>query len=420
MNNINETVKENLCSGCGACKAVCPMKCIQDIKINGSYYPQVITDKCVSCGKCLEVCPGIKYHYTDTEKKQVTCFTAQCKDKNMLMNATSGGVVTACIAQLLKNEIYQKAFVVSGYETERMYRTSEVTKETSLEKSQKSRYVAVSQEKAIAYILEHPEEKVIYVGTSCAVHGLQNALRLRKRNKDNVLIIGLFCDRTLKYSFFDYAKKIGKVTKDIQNFYFRNKKTGGYPGNICLEFADGSHMELQAKERMLVKDYFQLPRCLYCLDKLNSEADISVGDNYTGKNKLSEGTSSVIVRTSKGRESWKAVEKEFLCFQAEYEDILKAQHLEKRKEQYINNKIYDKKTGKKVETGMPSDFYFFYKDRKEPEVCVIDRIKLFCRTRKIQLSEENAYVVRWAGRVEYFCKLLHSACLRILKLLRGK
>ena len=48
------------------------------------------------------------------------------------------------------------------------------------------------------------------------------------------------------------------------------------------------------------KEYFTPERCLYCLDKLNQFADLSVGDNYTRRNAPKSGSSSVLVRTTRG------------------------------------------------------------------------------------------------------------------------
>ena len=48
------------CTGCSACYAVCPGKCIRMEKDKeGFLYPEVDEKKCISCGKCEKVCPAI-------------------------------------------------------------------------------------------------------------------------------------------------------------------------------------------------------------------------------------------------------------------------------------------------------------------------------------------------------------------------
>ena len=52
---------------------------------------------------------------------------------------------------------------------------------------------------------------------------------------------------------------------------------------------------------MKLKSFFQLNRCLFCYDKLNSFADISFGDCYIKEEKSFYGKSNVIIRTNIGK-----------------------------------------------------------------------------------------------------------------------
>ena len=46
------------CSGCEACKNVCPKHCIAMFSDNeGFKYPKVDSKKCIDCGMCERVCP---------------------------------------------------------------------------------------------------------------------------------------------------------------------------------------------------------------------------------------------------------------------------------------------------------------------------------------------------------------------------
>lgn len=47
---------EKDCCGCGACKAICPMKAIKMVERNGFYYPHVDKEKCIKCKLCFRVC----------------------------------------------------------------------------------------------------------------------------------------------------------------------------------------------------------------------------------------------------------------------------------------------------------------------------------------------------------------------------
>ncbi len=65
------------------------------------------------------------------------------------------------------------------------------------------------------------------------------------------------------------------------------------------------------------------------MDKLNVEADLSVGDNYTQKDDSVEGSSSLMIRTACGQKAWEHCKDEFFMYRAEYQDIAGSQHLEK-------------------------------------------------------------------------------------------
>ena len=95
--------------------------------------------------------------------------------------------------------------------------------------------------------------------------------------------------------------------KKLQAIHFKNKESGGWPGNMKLMFSDGSAEYLDKSERSRMKDYFMPERCLYCVDKLNVCADISFGDNYTGQNSSPLGSNSVLLRTEAGKRAWESV-----------------------------------------------------------------------------------------------------------------
>ena len=59
-NTIKLTIDNWLCSGCGACNAICPKDAITyHFDEIGQLLPQIDNEKCIGCGKCTEDCfPG--------------------------------------------------------------------------------------------------------------------------------------------------------------------------------------------------------------------------------------------------------------------------------------------------------------------------------------------------------------------------
>lgn len=391
VQSIDKTTEEGLCTSCGTCVAICPVSCIHFERQKETYLPTIDYEKCIRCGKCLSLCPGYSYTYQTKKEIEPLCFSVQARDRKVLKNASSGGLVTAMIQKLLQNDQYQVAFLVTGYNYENQMETKPFYKGDNLQKSQQSRYLPVSQEKAIKYILENSTERVIFVGTSCAVHGLCNALRAAGRCRDNILILGLFCDQTMTYSIYEYMRVLKKWNSPVKALHFRDKRAGGWPGNLRIEFKNKTHVCISARERMLVKDFCRQRRCLYCMDKLNVEADLSVGDNYTKKNDSIEGSSSLVIRTETGRQVWKYCMEEFWVAISDYQEIKNSQHIEKKLEnQLMNNLIFAKRHGgRKIEYSVPYDLETFKLPRDKVEKENEKKLKL--QLRELELGEKRAY-----------------------------
>ena len=399
--NIDRTTEDGLCTSCGVCAAVCPVSCIRFERQDETYLPVIDYDKCIRCGKCLRVCPGYSYTYSAVTERKPVCFSVQAKDKKLLKHASSGGLVTAMVQKLLRDGQYHTAFLVRDYDYENQLETQSVQDGEMLQRTQQSRYLPVSQEKAVRFILGNPDEKVIFVGTGCAVHGLCNALKEAGRSRENILVLGLFCDQTMTYSIYEYLKRLKRWDSPVKALHFRDKRARGWPGNIRMEFQNGTHVHLPANERMMVKEFCRQKRCLYCMDKLNVAADLSVGDNYTKKDDSAEGSSSLIIRTASGQRAWEYCQEEFFVSQAQYLDIADSQHLEKKLEnQWRNNLVFAQaQNGRQVEYGVPCDLlpYGAAADKAGNR----DKARLKKQLRKLRLGENRAYgSIRWYRTVK--------------------
>ena len=351
------TVENDLCTSCGICEAVCPKKCIGFRRSGGQYVPQVDEGKCIDCGICLEICPGYKVDLSKLYEQEgqkipenvyvgnyMNCYTANSYDKHIVDNCASGGCITTIVKRLLETNIYEGAFLVDDYKYNYFIETKKYEKDKPLNTTPKSRYIPISHSKMIKYVLENNNSKIIIVGTSCAVQGFLNVVSKFKLNRNNYFILGLFCEKTMNYNVFEYFKNYEQSNLELNKLYFKSKEKDGWPGQVKLEYKNGDVTYLPARERMIVKDYFQLERCMYCIDKLNQFADISFGDNYTKKNATKEGTNSVIIRTSKGADIWSMVKNVIEAKPSTIEDIYKSQHIDKLWENYEFAKLKKQQT----------------------------------------------------------------------------
>lgn len=342
---VSVTVEAGLCCGCGVCLGVCPTDSLSWSRRDGMYIPQIDAQTCVLCGLCASVCPGLKHSYetAETAAQTVTgpvlyCSNAWSLDPELRHVSASGGVVSAMIRELLARGLYDGAFCLDSYDYREQLKTRLYTAKDAAEyweqsRMPKSRYLPVSHENAAAYMKVHRNARLILVGTSCAVRGLQAAVRELRLNRENYLFVGLFCDQVFNYNVLSYFEDAYSPAAPLEALHFKNKDSGGWPGDMKLFPKGGEPFFRPHKDRSKAKAYFMPERCLYCVDKLNSCADISLGDNYTGKNDSKLGSNSVIVRTRAGENAWEATKDKLERCSVDIGDIQRAQALEWR----INN-----------------------------------------------------------------------------------
>lgn len=93
---------QSMCTACGACTQVCPQYCIQMLPNNtGGIYPVINEKLCKQCGNCMKVCPALQ----DTDEKYTPqqVYAAWNTDKQVRMQAASGGIVSAIYEYALQN-----------------------------------------------------------------------------------------------------------------------------------------------------------------------------------------------------------------------------------------------------------------------------------------------------------------------------
>ena len=92
------------CSGCTACVAVCPKKCIVMLEDEeGFLYPQVDIATCIQCSKCVKVCPYTYSEFTNKldEQELAICYAAYNKNEEIRYKSASGGMFRAFADQII-------------------------------------------------------------------------------------------------------------------------------------------------------------------------------------------------------------------------------------------------------------------------------------------------------------------------------
>lgn len=357
---VNTTVQHNLCISCGICKGICSKGSISYRRSQGIYLPEIDESSCISCGLCSSVCPGLGHSYESakTAVETVTgpvleCHNAWSKNPELRHVSASGGVVSTLIWELLASGAYDGAFCLDSYDYHHQLKTRLYTPEDVIacwdtSNAPKSRYLPVSHEDAIVYMKAHRETRLILIGTSCAIRGLQAAIDRLNLNRTQYLLIGLFCDKVFTYNVISYFEDTYSPDAPLEALHFKNKESGGWPGDMKFFPKSGKPFYRPLADRAKAKAYFMPERCLYCVDKLNACADISLGDNYTGKDESELGSNSVIIRTKIGETAWDAVKDMLEIRDITITDIQKAQAIDIR----LSNLYFGDLKVKKIGNGL--------------------------------------------------------------------
>ena len=97
--------------------------------------------------------------------------------------------------------------------------------------------------------------------------------------------------------------KAGGFSQGISNFRFRDKSAGGWPGDTLIKSVNGKSKILDRSIRQSLKPAFEVHRCMYCFDQMNSYSDITVGDPWGLHEKMDKkGNTVILVRTQNGKE----------------------------------------------------------------------------------------------------------------------
>lgn len=331
------------------------------------FLPEIDSGKCVSCGLCAEVCPGLGHTYTakstaaDTVTGEaIACYNAWSRDSDLRHVSASGGVVSTIVKVLLEAGVYDAVFTLDTYDYREQLKTRRYTSEDfcndwNKSSTPKSRYLPVSHEETVSYIRTHRSERLIIIGTSCAIRGIRSAIDKIGISQNHYLFIGLFCDKVFNYNVLQYWNDTYSPNSILEKLHFKNKESGGWPGDMKFFPENGKPFYVPLAERAKAKAYFMPERCLYCVDKLNICADISLGDNYTGKDESELGSNSVIIRTEAGRRAWDIAMPGLEICAVLLSDIQNAQAVGMRLDNLYYGDLKTARSGMNLNCGVPRE-----------------------------------------------------------------
>lgn len=239
------------CTGCSACKDVCPKQCItmQPDELD-ALHPVVDESVCINCGLCEKTCPNNReLSYKLPHKVWATW----SNDKETRRTSASGGI--AC-------ELYRYWIKNGGVATGVVYNRDEgchfilLEKESDIKAVQNSKYT-FSDTAGIYKVVKQKLQAgvpVLFIGVPCQVAGLYGFL---KKEYENLTTVDIICHGMPPVAYLkQHVEHIEKQKNELtSSLYFRDPKYYTYTFTFTLKNSAGKEFY---NKKVLTRDNYQL------------------------------------------------------------------------------------------------------------------------------------------------------------------
>ena len=316
------------CYGCRACEQICPQQAVS-IRENseGFLYPEVSWDKCIDCGLCSRVCP---YDAATPTQMPIKAMAVQNKDREALLNSSSGGIFSALADYFLSKNGY-----IAGCIFDNSFRPIHILadKKDMIEKMRGSKYVQSDLKDIYIQIKNCLKDgkDVLFTGTPCQVDGLNCFLG---KQYDSLFTVDLICHGVPSFKIFQqylesFAQKHGEIT-DIK---FRDKKRNGWCSQGSITYAHKTKLFSQYNE-----SYYYYYYLLNCISRISCYSckystikrvgDLTIGDYWNFPDDFPNvdsrnGFSAVLINTSKGEKVFSEIENDIYSYTATIDSVVK-------------------------------------------------------------------------------------------------
>jgi len=313
--NIDSVVKNDLCTQCGTCIAMCPYEnIILKRDEHWRFIPQV-TDKkqCLTrCQSlCVEVCSGVhedtslwkrKPIVTETYKEFctgsiVTTWIGYATNPRIRSRGASGGVVTGLLVHLLETGQIDGALLVGSNKTNPLQHDIIIARtRAEIENAWGSKYYPMPIGKHFRKLMSEIERYAVVL-LGCHMRALRLMERHMRLLRSSVTLrIGLICGYCSGFKATVDQAHEWKID-DLATIQRIDYREGKWPGHFRIQTPniDKCTLIYNFLERL---PFTTNPRCLICSDLLNETADITVGDGWLKEltSRKDEGWSVIAVR----------------------------------------------------------------------------------------------------------------------------
>lgn len=330
-------ITNDLCTGCGACVAACPVKCITLKKnMEGFRVPEIDTSKCINCGKCKSVCCLEKDIVKGISTGEQEANAAITKDNNLWKQSSSGGAFTEICKAVDQLSLDNQVLYCGAVLEEKKVFHKCVEKLDEIEIFRKSKYVQSDLRNCFSEIKKALEEGkyVVFSGVPCQIYGLRKFLG---KKYERLFCIDLICHGVGSPDVFkdclEYEEKKDKKKIKKYEFRYKNVKFGNFERYTSRYlFDDGS------EKRIKFDNYNRLFLNQVCLRhscgenckfrSIDRQGDITIAD-FNGKIKVFpeindyRNYSTIVFNNEQGKKLKEILKQNMYMYQCDIKEVCK-------------------------------------------------------------------------------------------------
>jgi coenzyme F420 hydrogenase subunit beta len=293
----------HLCTGCGACVALCPYQVVYNDQT-------IVLHPCdLKEGRCYAFCPRTPTDYESLKRSLFDVadltpelgavkgfYITRAADKEVRKNSQHGGTVTALMSLAL-GEGWIDSAIVAEDEEDFQHHGLAVGKREEVLKRGKSKFLVSPTIAAFNKTVQGQAQKIGVVATPCQAQALAKMRMKPIPGNDNQidklqLVIGLFCGWTLSWRPFT---DLLKTKTDLSEILGMDIPPG--KGVVEIYTSKGTLTFTMEELQPYIRE-----GCRYCVDSTAEFADISIGSARLPEDWAETKTwNQVLVRSVRGQ-----------------------------------------------------------------------------------------------------------------------